>query len=383
VETIMSEQQTDVSWFSLARQPQEPLSPDGPTLTGRELERWRERFRPLNRHLKHRDVIVALSGGGMLLPCHVGALRVLELAGVPLDRIFGTSAGAIVGGLFAAGLTTADLEETMLAIESPDEIFGFAARYPRLRMVTREVRRILLDLPPEESGVYDLEQVEEFVSDTLARYVGRVPRLGELDIDFSCVALDLGTGHEGDENVLRKRVFSRESAPDVSLSDAIAASMAIPGVFPPKRIEGRYYVDGGVIEQLPIGTAREEWMRTRPRFSRRKLAILGIDLGPPGEAPSLDVMGHPMDLVIYTQRLQGRVITELELIGCHEPRRRNSVILVRPANFEIALYEIEKIPLALHDSYRETLHQLAGDDFLAITEQEIEQARGAFGICRE
>ena len=159
--------------------------------------------------------------------------------------------------------------------------------------------------------------------------------------------------------------------------------MAIPGVFPPKLIGDHYYVDGGVVEQLPIGTAREEWVRKRPRFSRRKLAIVGIDLGPPGEPPSTDRLGHPMDLVMYTQRLQGRVITELELIRCHNPRRRISVVLVRPAALEIALYEIEKIPQALYVSYVETMRQLEGDGFLNVTNSEIEAAEEAFGICAE
>lgn len=373
--------EANIDWFSLANQPQEPLSPEGDTLTGADLERWRERFAPLRKHLRRRDVIVALSGGGMLLPCHVGALRVLELIGVPLDRVYGTSAGAIVGGLLAAGLSTTELEQTMLDVESPDEIFGFAARFPRLRMVTREMRRVLLDLPPEESGIYDLAQVEEFVSAVLAKYVGRVPTFGELETDFACVALDLGTGATDQSDAPRKKVFSRETTPDVRISEAIAASMSIPGVFPPKLIGDRYYVDGGVIEQLPIGTAREEWLRVRPRFSRRKLAILGIDLGPPGEPPSTDRLGHPMDLVMYTQRLQGRVITELELVRCHDPRRRISVILIRPANIEIALHEIEKIPRALHVSYVETVRQLEGQDFLDVTESEIEAAEETFGIC--
>jgi len=379
----MSQQHPDLEWFRLSKQPQEPLEPGGVSLAGDDLEAWRERFLPLRKHLKRRDVIVALSGGGMLLPCHVGALRVLELIGVPLDDIYGTSAGAIVGGLLAAGLTTEQLEQTMRDIDSPDEIFGFAARYPRLRMITREMRRLLLDLPPEESGIYDLEQVEEFVSEVLTKYVGGVPTFAELEVEFSCVALDLGTGDSDEGERTRKQVFSKETSPDVRLNEAIAASMAIPGVFPPKKIGGHYYVDGGVVEQIPIGTAREEWMRGRRRFSRRKLAIIGIDLGPPGAPPSLEVLGHPMDVVLYTQRLQGRVITELELIRCHDPRKRISVVLLRPADLEIALYETEKIPLALHASYVRTLRQLEGDRFLEQTDSAIESARTAFGLCED
>ena len=120
----------DARTFTLAKQPQEPPGPGGRTLEGDDLERWRERFRPFLRHIKRKKVVLALSGGGLAFPCHVSALRVLELLEVPVSAVYGTSAGAVVGGLHAAGLSTVDLERVMLAIESPEELFGFAARFP-------------------------------------------------------------------------------------------------------------------------------------------------------------------------------------------------------------------------------------------------------------
>jgi predicted acylesterase/phospholipase RssA len=270
----------------------------------------------------------------------------------------------------------------MLNIKSPDEIFGFAARYPRLRMVTREIRRALLDLPPEESGIYDLQQVERFVSDTLTGFAGGVPTFAELDADFRCVALDLGTGEPGVEESLKKQVFSRDTTPDVRLDEAIAASMAIPGVFPPKLIGGRYYVDGGVVEQLPVATARDEWVRAQHRFSRRQLAIIAVDLGPPSEAPTKSTLGHPVDLAVYTQRMQGRVITALELARCHNLRRKVTTVLVRPADIEIALYEVWKIPEAMYVSYVRTVRQLEGRGFLDVTNEEVATARDTFGVCK-
>ncbi|MCK4409652.1 MAG: patatin-like phospholipase family protein, partial [Candidatus Eisenbacteria sp.] len=88
----------EFDWFSLARQPQDPPSRDGPTLDGENLERWKEQFSPLLRFLRHKKVVVALSGGGMAMSCHVSALRVLQLLGVRVAAIYGTSAGAVIGG---------------------------------------------------------------------------------------------------------------------------------------------------------------------------------------------------------------------------------------------------------------------------------------------
>ncbi|MCK4512960.1 patatin-like phospholipase family protein [bacterium] len=370
--------QADISWFSLARQPQEPLAKGGKTLVGDDLRRWREQFRPFLNYVRRKEVVLVLSGGGMNLPCHIGALKVFELLGIPVDHIYGTSAGAVVGGMYAAGMSTTELERMVLDIQSPDELFGFAARYPRLRLVTNEIRRKLLRIPPEESGIYSRTQVEQYVSGVLMKYVGRVPTLGELGMGFSSVTLDVGTGKEDD--CVSKRVFSSHSSPDVNLSDAIGASMAIPGVFPPKRIDGRYHLDGGVVEQLAIDTAYDDWRRKRSLLRRRGLVIVAVDLAELGRAPSRSKLSQPVDLVIYAQTFRGRTITRHSLFRCHHPRRGCSVILVRPSAFGIDLHEIEKIPRAIFEAYERTVEQLSGSGFLDGTLEGLRQARLELGI---
>lgn len=368
-------------WFSLAEQPQDPVEQDGTTLEGVDLDAWRARFRPFLDFIQNREVVLVLSGGGMLLPCHVSVLHVLELLNVPVSKIYGTSAGAVIGGLYSAGITTTELQQIMLDIETPDDLFGVAARYPELRFVTNELRRTLLGVSPEESGVYDLAQVERFVTRALIKYTGRVPRLSELGADFSSITLDMGTGGDSDE-CIGKAVLSRRTAPDHRLSDAISASMAIPGVFPPKLIGGRYYVDGAVVEQLPIMTALEEWQASRRRFRTRPLVIIAVDLGVAGNAPSRDKLRNPVDLVIHTYEIQGRIITQHSLIRAHRPRRGTSVVLIRPATLRIDLREIEKIPRALCSAYEETVRQLSGSGFLDTTLSEVRSARQELGISR-
>jgi len=366
----------EMEWFTLARQPQEPLAPDGATLTGDALRKWRCGFAPFASYVSRREVVLALSGGGMAMPAHISVLRVLELLSVEPERIYGTSAGAVIGGLRAAGMSTAEIEEAMLDIQSADDLFGFASRYPALRLAALAIRRQFQTPKLDESGIYDVDRVEEHVARILERYVGGVPRMSELARPFTCVGVDIGGGSEPGEGgiVVRKEIFSAERTPDVRLSDAIGASMAIPGVITPKKIGDTYYMDGAVAEHLPILTAYNYWRRRRRRFRRSRLAIIASDLGYGGEVVSESDLADPIDLVIYSKRIQERLVNHYNLLHCHRPRRGSTVILIRPRGMSVELYEIEKMRVCLHAAYEAACDQLSGEGFLAETDRAVRQA---------
>ncbi|MFH1501791.1 MAG: patatin-like phospholipase family protein [Candidatus Eisenbacteria bacterium] len=372
----------DNRWFTLARQPQEPLSQGGATLVGADLAEWRRRFRPLLRYLARRETVLALSGGGMAMSAHASILRVLELLGVSPTRIYGTSAGAVIGGFRAAGMSTADIEAALLDIRSADALFGFASRYPALRLVAGAIIRTFVRPSMKEAGIYDLDRVEGHIEDILTRYVGGVPTMGELELPFYCVAVDIGTGASvsGAADPVRKVVFSREATPDVRLSDAIGASMSIPGVITPKRLGGRYYIDGAALEHLPVLAAYNDWTRRRKRFPRSRLAIVASDLGYAGETLPERELADPIDLVVHSRRLQERAITYYNLLMCHRPRRRCSVIMVRPGGIRIELHEVTKMRACLHSAYEGTVEQLSGRDFLRETNASIERAGSFLGL---
>jgi len=371
----------DFDWFSLARQPQEPPSRDGPTLDGDDLERWRERFSPLLRFLRRKRVVVALSGGGMAMPCHVSVLRVLELLDVPVAAIYGTSAGAVIGGLRAAGLTVAELEQVMLDITDPDELFGFAARHPAMRLVAGEVMRALAGRSFDRAGVFDSTRLGGYLSDLLHRYAGGTPSFSDLAIPFSCVAFDIGTGRPEPQQREKtsKCVFCRQTSPDLSLADAIGASMAIPGTLPPKKIGNRFYLDGSTVEHLPIATAFHDWQSTR-RFGRPRTVVIAVDLGYGGNAPREESLSHPMSLVLYSNSIQSRAITDYNLRHCHRPRRGFSVILLRPRTISVGLCDVEKIPTVMKTAYEETLRQLSGSGFLDLTAEHARRATAFLGL---
>jgi predicted acylesterase/phospholipase RssA len=368
-------------WFSLMNQPQQTPSPDAPTLSGEELEAWKARFAPLLRYLRRRRVVLALSGGGLAMPCHVSVLRVLELLGIPVAAVYGTSAGAVVGGLYAAGASVADLERIMLDIKSPDDLFGFASRHPAVRLAAGEVIRAFTPASLERAGIYDSSRLENYLRSVMERHVGRVPSLSECTLPFTCVAFDIGTGTPavGGEDKVSKRTLSASTDPDVSLADAVAASMSIPGTLPPKRIGRRYHIDGATVEHLPVVTAFDDWRGT-PWRKRRRTAVVAVDLGYGGRAPRVESLRHPMDLILYSNSIQSRAITDYSLVHCHRPRRGFSVILLRPRTFSVGLCDVEKIPDLLRTSYTEAVNQLSGDDFLERTREHIRCAGAFLGL---
>lgn len=196
-------------------------------------------------------ICLALSGGGARGLTHVGVLKVLEELRVPIDCIAGTSMGALVGGLYAAGYTPGEIEAHLAAIDWADM---YRDRPPRRSLSFRrkeDDRRYLLDF---ELGVRNRSLVAPagritggklaLLLRSLSLRVVTVEHFDDLLIRFRAVATDLATG--------RRVVLDRGDLPT-----ALRASMAIPGVFSPVTINGRVLVDGGLVDNLPVDAARE------------------------------------------------------------------------------------------------------------------------------
>jgi NTE family protein len=194
---------------------------------------------------------LALSGGGSKAGAHIGVLRVLEARGVPIDYIAGTSAGAIIGGLYAAGLSTAEIEAAIGGIDWDDMLRDAP---PRSELPFRRKRDDLNYLVKSRPGFSDGEvklpmgllqgqKATQFFRRHL-RHVSGITDFDSLPIPLRVVATDLVTGQpvvlgEGD------------------LALAIRASMSVPVVFAPVRIGGKRLIDGGPSNNLPIDVVRE------------------------------------------------------------------------------------------------------------------------------
>ena len=181
---------------------------------------------------------------------HIGVLKVLEDLKIPIDCIAGTSMGAIVGGLYASGMTAAQIDSTMRSLDWQE---AFRDAPPRRDLAFRrkqDDRNFLVKLPLGlkhgkvllPKGFIQGQKLQE----TLRQLT--LPFSNTTDFDllptpFRAVATDLETGNAV---VMDKG----------DLAIAMRASMSAPGVFAPVELDGRLLVDGGLAENLPINVAR-------------------------------------------------------------------------------------------------------------------------------
>lgn len=194
---------------------------------------------------------LALSGGGARGSAHIGVLKLLKKQHIPVDYIAGTSMGAIVGGLYASGMSPEELETLISQIDWMD---AFVDRIPREDRSFRRKRDddlylvkhkpgftgTRLKFPP---GILDGQKIDLL----LKRYtlpVVTVRNFDNLNIPYRAVATDLVTG---DTVVIDHG----------DLAIAMRASMSIPALFAPREIAGRLLVDGGVSSNLPIDVVRQ------------------------------------------------------------------------------------------------------------------------------
>ena len=196
-------------------------------------------------------VVLVLSGGGARGAAHVGVLRVLEDARVPIDAVVGTSMGSIVGGLYAAGMSPDDLET---AIVDVDWEAVFTDRPPRSQRYFRRKQDDLDFLvryrvhlkggrPKLPLGFLQAQKLESLLKfyEITTDFSSDFDRLR---IPYRAVATDLADG----EAVVIARG---------SLATAMRASMSIPGLFPPVPFDDRLLIDGGVASNLPVEAALE------------------------------------------------------------------------------------------------------------------------------
>ena len=196
-------------------------------------------------------ICLVLSGGGARGMAHIGVLKVLEEMKVPIDCIAGTSMGAVVGGLYASGMTAAQIEATMRSVDWQE---AFRDAPPRRDLAFRrkqDDRNFLVRLPLGlkhgkillPKGFIQGQKLQE----TLRQLT--LPFSNSTDFDllptpFRAVATDLLTGNA----VLLDKG---------DLSIAMRASISAPGLFAPVETQGLVLVDGGLAENLPIDVARQ------------------------------------------------------------------------------------------------------------------------------
>ncbi len=246
---------------------------------------------------------LVLGGGGAKGGAHIGVLRVLDELGVPVDCVAGTSMGALIGGIFAAGMPPRQLQDSVLAIDWSRTFGGQGSRdrMPIERKLTElnysnslefGLNRGRLQAPGGLLASQDIEgQIWELIAGAET-----TRNFDDLPIPFRAVATDM----------MRGEMVVLDTG---DLAVAMRASMAIPGAFSPVLLDGRVLADGGLMRNLPIDVVRDlcadvviaVWMTTPPPTP--------ADFG-----SALSVVGRSVDvMVIANEKAQIRTLTDADV----------------------------------------------------------------------
>jgi NTE family protein len=267
---------------------------------------------------------LVLGGGGARGAAHIGLLKVLERERIPVDCIVGTSMGAIVGGLYATGYTADEIEAVLDRI---DWNAVLRDKPPRDERSMRRKEDDLRLLGGVEVGLHDGKisfprgiiqgQKLEMLLRRLLLPAWDVQDFDDLPIPFRAIATDIVSGE--------KVVFEQGD-----LAMAIRASMSVPGVFAPVRVDGRLLVDGGVVDNVPIGEAR--------KLGAQRLIVsrVGSPLLTEAQLSSPLAISHQMANLLMKKEVEAQIAT----LGADD-------LLITPALGDMGSQDFNRSPQAV------------------------------------
>ena len=195
---------------------------------------------------------LVLSGGGAKGLAHIGALKIIEEAGIRIDYIGGTSMGAIIGSLYAVGYSAKQLDSIFMQTNFSTLIQDDLPRRSKTFYEKQESEKYAVVLPFEKfkiglpTGLSKGQNLYNLLS-RLTSHVGDISDFDKLPIPFFCVATDVETGKE----VILDHGY---------LPQAVSASGALPSLFRPVIINDTVLIDGGVVNNYPVDEVRAKGM---------------------------------------------------------------------------------------------------------------------------
>ncbi len=261
------------------------------------------------------EIVVALGGGGVKGAAHLGVMRALQRAGFEIKGIAGSSAGAMIGSFIAAGF-------------SMDEIQG--------RLNELDQNHLFQRKQGEGPGFLGLAPTAALI----AGFVGKL-QFDELKLPFAVTATNMDTGQP-------------EIISEGPVLEAVLASIAVPGVFPPQKYETKVMIDGAVLDPVPVKLARS---------LRPDLPVVAVVLSPTleewptipvkrGLFTSIPFVGNLADRLIWAQAIEiftravdigGLLVTDLRL-EIEKPE-----IIIRPDVHDVGLVDkidVDKLVMA-------------------------------------
>lgn len=242
---------------------------------------------------------LALGGGSALGFAHIGVLKALEDNDIPVDCISGTSAGAIIGSLYAFGVSFKDIEDESNSLNW----------------------KSLAKIRPTKMGITTNEAIRRI----LKKHIGKNADIAQAKIPLSIVATDIETG--------AKIIFKSGN-----VIDAVLASSCLPGLFAPVEINGFLLVDGGITENVPVSTLKSENVDI----------IIGVNL-----------LRHRK--YSRPQNIMGVLVNSFDMINhriSSQPKSSEADILIEPDLSSYFMGDISKWKEIVDCGYQETLKHI-------------------------
>lgn len=275
---------------------------------------------------------LVLSGGAARGLAHIGVLKALDEQGIHVDAIAGTSMGAVIGGLYAAGYTPKELEQLALGLDWKEALSDSPPRVDVPFRRKQDDRDFLVKqkLSFRDDGTLGLPlgaiqgQNLSMLLESLLVHTSDTRNFDQLAIPFRAVATDISTGE--------KVVFSKGHLPQ-----AIRASMSIPAVFAPVDVNGKLLVDGGMVDNIPVDVARQMGVDV----------VIVVDIG----NPLLDrkQLTTVVDMLNQSVTLMTRKNSEAQLATL-----KSSDILVQPPLSGYSSTDFGRVPQLIDAGYRAT-----------------------------
>lgn len=243
-------------------------------------------------------IALVLGGGAVRGFAHIGVIKTLEAHGIVPDMVVGTSAGSVVGALYAGGYTGFELQK--IAFQLEQESVG--------------------DWVLPDRGFVKGEMLQNFINKALQNRP-----IERLNKPFAAVTTELQTGEMA--------VFRRGNT-----GMAVRASSSIPGVFQPVKIDGREYVDGGLVSPIPVRAAR----------GMGADIVIAVDIsGKPKNAKLKDTI----DIFLQAFNIMGQTIGRYELAEAD--------VVIRPQTGTIGATEFDQKHLAIMEGEKAALAALS------------------------
>ncbi len=238
-----------------------------------------------------QSVGLVLSGGGAKGLAHIGVIKALEENDIPIDYVAGTSMGAIIGGLYAAGYTTDEMLDLILSKGFSDWSTGQIDPNLTYYFVKKPKTPAFGELNINISKKDSLDRASSLLPSSLISslpmnfafmdlFAGYTAQCGgdfnNLFVPFRCVASDV---------IAKHKIVCRSG----SLSDAIRASMTFPPVFQPIKLDGVYVYDGGIYDNFPVDVMREDFAPD---------IMIGVDVHSENAPPSASIISQLENMII-------------------------------------------------------------------------------------